>query len=877
MGKKKQEQRVTLYYTSIQYAICHGIVERFLSIKVNDKNIVTNPETTGMVTSINAPELFGGALKEGGLGGRIAWQNGSDDQLLDTYVASKKGEIPSNLPGYRGIATAFFTEPAGDPSQRGFYWSANQPIIPPVHFEVTRIDRSWRPDIAAIFRSDNAPASVTYDLSESFPTYEIGTPGFPGGGQFHPAILTIGPFDENRNIVAGPSGANADDRFFFNGVSYGTLNFVTYPAGTVFFSLPAGSTVAVRVRDIALNECGATGSLVAVATGFETYDMNPAHIIRECLTNSVWGLGLPDIALDMDMFEAAAETLYDERFGLSMIWSQQAEIQEFVGEILTHIQATFYTNPMNGKLSLKLIRDDYDPNTLDVLTPSNSRVTSFKRRSPAEVTNEIAVTWTNPVSEKEEVVTLQSLGSIVANNGEIVSDNRNYYGVRRAELAAELCARDLAASTAPLSNAEVEADRSFSRMVPGDVVKLTDPENGAVEVIMRVMKVDYGQPGASRIQLSLTEDIFSYAKPRVQLPPTTLNPIGSKPPEAPSSVEQITINTFMYLNASSGLEDLVEPETQVGFIVTTENSDTFNVEIFQEETLSTGATSFESVAELSLTGKAILPDGLAAEVQTVMALPQPEAGMRPTVGGFALIGPEGIPEDLHEFALISDYDPLTGMWTLDRGMMDTVPRQWPDGTPVRYIEDIDRVIAPVEADTGVSEDYRIHTRTSLGLLSDSRAPVVSYTPTDRLYAPSRPANVLVAGQAFGIVDGTGLSSISVSWSNRNRLTEDSVLLKWNEASVTPEVGQTTTVRLIDQDTGLTINSYSGLTGPSYSFPASARGSANIIRVQVISVRDGYESIQGHEVILGFNDGLRVSEENNDLRGTEVGDTRQTED
>lgn len=151
MGRrKKPTQRVTQYFTSIQYAICHGRVERLLSLRVNGKDIPVNPEATGMVSDIGQGEIFGGILKEGGLDGRMAWQDGSDDQLLDSYVASKKGAVPSDLPGYRGIATAFFTERAGQGTGKGFYWSANQPVIHPVHFEVTRIDRSWRPEIAAI-------------------------------------------------------------------------------------------------------------------------------------------------------------------------------------------------------------------------------------------------------------------------------------------------------------------------------------------------------------------------------------------------------------------------------------------------------------------------------------------------------------------------------------------------------------------------------------------------------------------------------------------------------------------------------------------------------------------------------------------------------
>ncbi len=110
MGKKKPTQRITRYYTSFQYAICHGVVDKLISIRVNDKIVGKCASLIGPVIYIDDEKLFGGDKKEGGLKGRLAWQAGTDDQLLDAYVASKKGKLPAQLPGYRGIATAFFTE-----------------------------------------------------------------------------------------------------------------------------------------------------------------------------------------------------------------------------------------------------------------------------------------------------------------------------------------------------------------------------------------------------------------------------------------------------------------------------------------------------------------------------------------------------------------------------------------------------------------------------------------------------------------------------------------------------------------------------------------------------------------------------------------------
>lgn len=983
MGKKKPKQRVTEYYTSIQYGVCHGVVERLAALRVNDKVIGDCSGIKGPVVYIDQPDLFGGLKKEGGLRGRMAWQNGSDDQLLDSYVASKKGRLPTDLPGYRGIATAYFTEwptpstaeaaleasklgsvlkatgtslgllggllinfinAISPPPKKGFYWSANQPIIPPVHFRVTRLDRSWLPEIAAIpgdpdqkkqalciaidtsgsmtggrlDAAKSATIQLLQDLKKSSgaKTFDIRVVGW---NRFTTAIqrrnCTQAAYDE---IIAFVQGLNYDGNTFFERAVDGLESFYDGAKGKcrkfLFLTdgLPSGGSNAVLASEI-LAETGAEAyafNLVLTDTTYTSLmdntssdgvpvitlanaesslstlfrsattsqiDMNPAHMIRECLINTVWGLGLPESALDVDMFATAAETLFNERFGLSMMWSRQSKVDEFISEILSHIQGTVYVNPMTGKICLKLIRNDYDASTLDILTPSNSRVTSFKRRSPAEITNEINVTWTNPNSEKEEVISRQSLGSIVANNGEVVSDNRNYYGVRRAGLAAELCARDLAAATAPLSSAEVNANREFSRKVPGDVVKLTDPENGANQIIMRIMKIDYGYVGSSEVKLTLTEDVFSYAQPRYVEPTPGDSDEMSESPEPPSLAEVFTLNTYMNQSLSDGLDDLADPETQVAFLVGTTQQDAFNVEVQQETLTVTGDTEYQVLGEFDFVGLATLAEELPPAPESEVALPVPVNGAAPTPGAFAIIGPIGLPEDLHEIVLVSSFDRTTGLSTIRRGMMDTVPRHWATGTTLRYLDQLTRFVNPNSTVAGLSEEYRFHTRTSLGLLPDDIAPSVTYVATQRLYAPARPANVVVAGEAFGFLDGSLLTDVSVTWSDRNRLTEDAVLLGWDEPTVTPEAGQTTTVRLIDYDTGITLTEYTGLTGTSLTFPASDRSYANAVSVTVLSARDGIESIQAHSVLVQFPDFLRRVEDSDDERGTETGDYRRTED
>ena len=65
--------------------------------------------------------------------------------------------------------------------------------------------------------------------------------------------------------------------------------------------------------------------------GGDCPDMNPAHIIRECLTQP-WGLGYQSADIDDTSFTAAATALHSEGMGMSILWDKEVPIEDFVCE-----------------------------------------------------------------------------------------------------------------------------------------------------------------------------------------------------------------------------------------------------------------------------------------------------------------------------------------------------------------------------------------------------------------------------------------------------------------------------------------------------------------------------------------------------------------
>lgn len=581
----------------------------------------------------------------------------------------------------------------------------------------------------------------------------------------------------------------------------------------------------------------------AVITGPNgSRDANGSHIIFECLTNTNWGMGAPTTAIDVPTFEAAATTLFNEQFGLSLMWKQPTTIEAFISEVLDHIQGTLFVNPRTGLYTLKLIRDDYDINNLRTLTPDDTQLINFQRKLFGETINEIVVTWTNPESEEEETITFQDLGNIAAQGG-VVSESRNYYGIRNRELATQVGARDLRSAAAPLISAEIETNREGWNLVPGDVVRLTWPDYGVVSVIMRVGKVDYGRPGDMRVRVSLVEDIFSLQNAEFDPAPETEWIDPAQEPRPMTHVQPIT--PPLPLIAAQGVEDIdsLIPQTFPAILAAQDDEDTIDFNLVVPRVIATGETVREAFSSYRQTPRTLLSVPLAEEVEST--IPEPggvQGGVNILqVGSLVRLGPDD--DTLAEFALVTATDGVT--YTLARGIYDTVPRAWPAGTPIWFIDNRFNAIDPIERVIGESVEYQILPRTSLGILDVAEAPTFTYAGTDRPYLPFRPANVTINGSAFGPVTvnvGAGQEDVAITWATRNRFLEDAVARRWTDASVTPEADQITVVEF---------RSASGVTLDRFEFEADTSTLINfedieaalVQEVAIFSERDGDRSLQ----------------------------------
>jgi hypothetical protein len=564
-------------------------------------------------------------------------------------------------------------------------------------------------------------------------------------------------------------------------------------------------------------------------------DMNPAHIIYQCLTDPDWGMGYPAAAIDDADFRAAAGALYGESFGLSMMWSQQGTIESFVRIILDHIGGALRINARTGLYQLKLIRADYTIEQLPVFDPSNiAELMSFQRAGWGETINEVTVTYTDPDTRTDTAITIHNLANIQAQGG-VVSQKINYSGICRHDIAQRVALRDLTSRSSPLSKAKFTVNRRAWSLLPGDVMVLNWPKLGLASVVLRVINVSTGTLDNGLITIDAAEDVFglplnSYLNQQNQ------GWVDPQAPPAPSPQRLLTELNYYDLATTVSQADLAYIAPDDGYPAMIARASSSAALDYTLLISVSGADSFAAVDTAAHALTTTLTSALAVEEYSTVVVASFDY-LQLQQSKYAVIG--------SEYVRIDDFDIDTSTLTIARGVIDTVPQGHP-ASAVIYFADGNLATDPAAWPAGATVDAKVITRTGTGELSADLAPIDTVTIRARHNLPYVPAMFRINGT---YLPTSVENAVTISWVHRNRLSQDSHLIAQDEASIAPESGQTYGIRIYDQN-GVLSRTLTGITGESYTYPldeelADCGGIQTHLRVELYSERDGLESWQAH--------------------------------
>jgi hypothetical protein len=586
------------------------------------------------------------------------------------------------------------------------------------------------------------------------------------------------------------------------------------------------------------------------------FDMNPAHILREVLTARDTG-GTGDTDIIGASFATAAQALYDEGFGLSFFWSNTNDRESFKRVIEQHIDARVYVDRRTGLWEIKLIRNDFEENTLPEFNDSN--VTDWQDiewPDPSELPNAITVVYTDPQKDEPASIT-RANPARVRLAGALITEKREYEGIYSAAIASRVCERDLASASAPLVRGTFRARYVDPAINIGSPIKLNSARKGLVDVVARVVEITDGDGRDNGVTVRFIQDQFALPNEAfVEVEVINRPRIGEALPSDPRLVEEAPYYELVRQASQTDADQILAAEPDAGFLAMT-GAPPSQAAISAEAWIDAGlGYALGAVVDFSPT--VVLRSTLPQRADRTKILVDYDISLATIApGSLAIIGGEYVRVD--SIDLTGPYEPgdywappvappgAVALVEVGRGVLDTAPLPHVVGENVIFWGEFSgsNEIQYLATET---VDVKLRTFTGSDLLALDSAPTDSVTFDSRAIRPLPPGKLQSDGNYFGSVwEG----EVTLTWAHRDRtLQTTAVIDDHTEGDIGPEVGTEYSIRAAALDTDDTVLEelllLTGLTGTTETineidFTTPLPSEWAKIRFEVYSVRDGYES------------------------------------
>lgn len=572
-------------------------------------------------------------------------------------------------------------------------------------------------------------------------------------------------------------------------------------------------------------------------------DINPAHILRECIVSPIVGLGEPEELVDAAKAEYAADLLFAEGFGMSIAWSQEGPVEDFMQVVCDHANITTYVSNQTGLWVIKPIRGDYDLETIPTITEEDDMldIETLTRRLPSEGINAVTVKYYDIDRNDTTSIPVYNTAAIQQRGGVIDSTTVNYDGILREDLAYGVGERDLLTLGYPIVTGAIFADRSKYYYEPGDVFWLDAPSYGVLNEVMRVVDVDYGNDEDLRIRIEISSDIYAlepqpmergepYVPPNVSQPPT---------PMLQRYVEEASYFLAAIEMTKASLDAALVQDPDVGGIYVGGPSPAGSLASAQVWETFLGEDTWRQHFTMEF-GPSVLTDNqltsnpLEEEIQfTTSWVPS-----QILEGALAALG--------SEMVRIKSVDIVNGLITVARGALDTVPEEHPEGTTLLILEGFGGFIEN-NLTSLMQFEVRLLPFNGTQVLPRDSADGDFIELRSRMIRPYPAAKVRIDGVYTSILEEWD-GEVVITWVHRNRLQQTNLIAGFTESGLTPEAGLTYLVRVnavtvegvalpvvYELDVGLVTTTTVDLS--AIPIPPTAAQ----LSLEIVAVRDGYEN------------------------------------
>jgi len=474
--------------------------------------------------------------------------------------------------------------------------------------------------------------------------------------------------------------------------------------------------------------------------------------------------------------------------------------------MMMHVDGILFENPANGKIATKLLRSDYNLDTIPHFTDSDIVSVSDLRKTAWDSTiNRSRLTFKNRASGYDDAVAMSDDFALIQYQGRVRSADRSMSSVTSPVTASWIAARNLSYSNVPLMTLTLDVNRRGASILPGDVIKVTHTKGFVLNgLVMRIVKVELGSLDSGVVRLRCIQDRFSshigsYAAPGASqfTPPDT----------AARAITSFQLVTAPFMLGYTG-GDPAAFESVARMLVLAKapgpGSQSFDVPYSTTTTVSADAELIGDDLPYSVIGtvgstylaataagnrldttQSLVVGGLTsaqmAQIENLSSIAEARSGL-----ALMMIGTELFVYLQPIFDLGAGTVRFTQLY---RGVLDTAPDTHNAGAAVYFIEGSSAVTEGVPA--GSTAYVKLLDETATANFPIGSAAVASLAVSDRASRPLPQGNVTLNGSRTP-APVSAATSIPVAWARRSRLNTS--LVMYNEADNALEPGTNARVR-----------------------------------------------------------------------------------
>jgi hypothetical protein len=580
-------------------------------------------------------------------------------------------------------------------------------------------------------------------------------------------------------------------------------------------------------------------------------DMNPAHIIR-CLWVDPMRGGIAEESEIGDSFAIEADRFYAEKFGLSPRFRGADQVEEDRLDVERHVDAISYRSRRTGKIELKAIRNDYNPEDLPVLDSSIVlEWAGLDRVMRSETPNQLTVVYTKRENGESASVTRTNTAGVrrVSPPRVIPSEPVEYFAITTSDLATRVCLRDLSVQDRPLLAGQIRLAYLPPELEIGEPFIINEPLLGIENVVVRVMESQEGDGRDNSVYVKISED--RYALPPSEVMGTPAAPPAAATPRAEPSPYRVVQEAPYYLmvfdQTQEDVDNALATDPDLGVLLATGTRPTPS---HRNITVAVDAgADYESADDVEFVTSVLTLTALTSEADdVVVTVPLSSDLSAVTANSLALIGTELVRIDaMAENAGNIDL-------TIGRACLDTAPVEHAIGSRVVFLQTAD----PRETQYVASEsiDVKLLTNLTGDTLTLPAAPVDTVVFASRAIRPYPPGQFKLNGS---YVQNQYTDDVVLTWVHRDRTMQTTPVPEdHDDASIGPEAG--TTYRIVVDALDATDAVLSTVTDvnvggvATYDWNDATVLPSGTVRVRfaIASVRGGYESWQRptlHTILL----------------------------